>query len=196
MNKIGIKKLLLITIVSSVIISVILNIALLRACFGAPTYYSFFRIFVCGKNIVTTRTLFKKLEPQNMSVTSNIPESKEHSLDRGFDAKKLIDGLKTTMAYPGSQEIDYVVDLLDTYQVKSVNIVWGDSGKSKKYVSSWQLQAFSPEDDWWTIKEGLFPDEGETLIKETFLTNKLRLKAKSDENWIGAYELEIIGRLP
>ena len=131
-----------------------------------------------------------------MITASNIPESEEHSLAKGFGAKNLTDGDRKTMAYPASQNIDYSIDLIDSYQVKQVNIVWGDSGINDAYINHWSLEGRSVDNDWFIIAEGNFPNTQETIIKKFFLASNLRLKANSEKNWFGISELEVIARAP
>lgn len=189
------KKIISISITASVLISLFLFLALLRFCFNPPGVFSVAPL-ICGESIVSSKSLFRKLASSNMVTTSNIQESQEHSLAKGLGAKNLTDSDRKTMAYPASQQLDYTIDLIDTYQVKQINIVWGDSGTSDVYINHWSLEGKTIDGDWFMIAEGNFPSNQETVIKKILLANNLRLKAESEKNWFGINEVEVIARLP
>ena len=127
------------------------------------------------------------------TVTSNVPESPVYSIARGYQASNLIDGNTGTLAYPGSNQIDYQVSLGQITQLSSASIYWGAYGSNPNYVSSWSLLARSaPGQPWVTVAQGGFPNSSSTLVNLDFAATDVRLVASSS-NWIGVYELKLNG---
>jgi len=187
---------LILTAVLSVIIAVSLTLIIVRWCFssgpGLPlSIYS----LVCSRQAASrTAGSFRRLTPQEILVTSNITESKEFSLDKGLEAAKLTDGSHETLAAPASQKIDYLINFNDDYEINRIKIYWGDYGYNENYINQWRLEASNDGKTWQEIESGERPRAAETIIKKRFKANNLRLQAQSPQDWIGIYEVEIIGR--
>ncbi|PIT86614.1 MAG: hypothetical protein COU33_02160 [Candidatus Magasanikbacteria bacterium CG10_big_fil_rev_8_21_14_0_10_43_6] len=129
--------------------------------------------------------------PDALFAESLVPESYESSFLKGLFASKLVDGKSTTLAYPGSTEIDYVVRFSDgAYVINEVTVSWGSYG-SRSLVDKWFLEGCRAEGDWVPLASGVdVTDEVEETSVDGGRYSALRLRASGDE-WIGVYELEL-----
>ncbi len=179
----------------AVSISVILSVGIVRLCIGSNISFPLsIRSIACGNNLNAERVGFKRLGKENLFITSGTYESKEYSIDKGTDAAKLIDGDERTLAAPGNRRLDYILTLTEPYQISKTIIIWGDYGTISKYVTHWKLEAKRDDNEWTTIEEGNLPKSRETIVKGNYNASAVRLTAESPEDWIGAYELELVGR--
>lgn len=153
-----------------------------------------FMAIIRGISLPTPRAPYRILTAEQMTVTSNVPESPEYSIAKGNQAEKLIDGSSETMAAPAARDIDYAIRLLEPHEMKQIEIEWGSNGLGEEYIASWSLEASMDGKTWATIETGGFPGERETVITRKTTASFLRLKAHSEKNWIGAYEIKIIAR--
>ena len=124
-------------------------------------------------------------------IKSNIQESKEYSLDKGYGAEKMIDGNGRTLAYPASITLDYTVDLGDYFPIDRINIVWGEFGSlasdGKTYIDEWSIDG-KTDQGWISIASGSVPNSASTQITgEGQLVSMLRIRTSGD-NWSGIYE--------
>lgn len=181
--------------IAAAIISTILSVGIIRLCLGSSVSVPLSpRSFICGNDLSAGRVGFKRLTPKEIFIESAIFESKEYSIDAGKDAEKMIDGDKRTLAAPANRMLDYMLKLTEPYRVRQVIITWEDYGTIAKYISQWKLEASTDGTTWKTIEEGGAPNKKETTINKSFDASALRLTAQSAEEWIGVYELEIVGR--
>ena len=181
-------------IVAAVVISFLLSVMLIRLC--ASTKFRFFlspTYLFCGTDASSNNVSFKKLTAEEVSITSNINESKEFSISRGTIAKNLIDDSLETLAAPANTKLDYAIKFLNNYQIKQIIIYWKDFGEDRKYVNKWSLDSVSSSGSE-KIANGGFPGIDKTIVDKKFNAVELHLTAESDGNWIGIYEIEIIGR--
>lgn len=122
---------------------------------------------------------------------SLVPESYEYSFQQGTAASKLVDGNDEFFAYPGYNEVDYVVDMGAPHELKKIIIVWGFFGEKDIYVNKWILDGCKNTGNWAEIASGGFPNSRESKIAiggDAY--SKLRLRAFSRE-WIGVNELKV-----
>jgi len=181
--------------VAAIVVSTIISLSVFRFCSGTDVAFYNFRIgeLICGDNKFFRP--YNLLQKSDVGVTSHIAESPEYSLKKGFSAKNLVDGDPTTLAYPGSLILEYVIDLINQYDITKIAILWGGYGTSKEHIEDWEVSVSNNGKDWNTIAQGDFPGEDLTTIKTSIKTRFLKLIARSKKNWIGAYEVKIIGRL-
>lgn len=176
-------------------IAVVFSIGIIRLCIGSEsTFWFSIRSIVCGNDLNASRVGYKRLTAQNMSVSSDITESKEFSIDRDNDATKLIDGKKTTLAAPANQNVEYTITLTEPHRIRQTIITWGDYGVNTNYINSWSLEASENGKTWTVIKKGGSPQVSEAIINDDFTALTIRIKAQSPNDWIGIYELELVGR--
>ncbi len=148
---------------------------------------------MCG-NSSASQSSFRKITKVDLtSVESLVNESKEFSIDKGFDAQKLIDGSLSTFAAPASNKIDYQVNFVGNYKIKQVVINWGDYGVNRNYINKWSLESSVDSTNWTVIEGGDSPQSNRTVINKKFSATTLRLKAEAENDWIGVHELDIIG---
>ena len=181
-------------IFAAVVISFFLSVMLIRLCsstgfrfFLSPTY------LFCGTDAASNNVTFKKLTAAEVAITSNINESEEFSVKRNTLAKNLIDGDLQTLAAPANTQLDYTIKFLNKYQIKQIIIHWKNFGESKEYVNVWSLNSISSGGGE-KIASGEFPNTDRTIIDKKINAAELRITAESEKNWIGIYEIEIIGR--
>ena len=180
-------------ILISVILAFVITIAAVRSCFS-PDGDSYLKDIVCGKSLTLGSAPYKILSPQEMSAKSNVPESIEFSIATNRTAANLIDSNIETAAYPGNEEFDVVISLLAPHKIRKATIFWGPDGAAKDRINSWSLEAAPNDVSWKIIASGGFPTSQETEINTTFIASKIRLKAKSLQNWIGVNELQIVAK--
>ena len=179
---------------ASVFLSVFLTISILKLCsFFPDNGYLSPLYFMCG-NSSASQSSFRKITKVDLtSVESLVNESKEFSIDKGFDAQKLIDGSLSTFAAPASNKIDYQVNFVGNYKIKQVVINWGDYGVNRNYINKWSLESSVDSTNWTVIEGGDSPQSNRTVINKKFSATTLRLKAEAENDWIGVHELDIIG---
>ena len=130
------------------------------------------------------------------TVQSNVPESSVYSIARGYGAANLIDGDPSTLAYPGSYNLDYQISLANLTHLSFAKITWGYFGTNSAYVSSWALLAKNGTGQWTTLAQGGFPNSAITQVSLDFIATDVRILASSTTNWIGIYDLSIQGGQP
>lgn len=178
-------------IIVAVIASFFLTMMTLRICASSSSkIFLSIPYLICGQNLSNSRTNFKKLQPGEIFATSNIQESAG-----GRDASKLVDGSIGTLAEPGATKVDYKLNFLDNYEVKQVIIHWGDYGINDNYIKSWILESSLDDISWQTIVTGERPLDLSTVVNKRFSAKSLRLRAESAKDWIGVYEVEVVGRV-
>ena len=179
-------------------VSVFTTSSLMRSCFADNNrrgfLYKKISNLVCGTNVNLYRSYYRKLSNDELSVESNVKESEEFSVAAGTTADKLIDGSKETRAAPAGHNFDYTISLADIYSINKINLNWGDDGKAPSYIDSWKLESSIDGENWDIVDFGNFPKELETTINKDFVASMLRLSGSSEKQWIGANEVEIIGR--
>lgn len=130
----------------------------------------------------------------NLTAYSQIPESPTYSIARNYLAQNLVDGDSSTLAYPGSNQLDDIVSLGTPRNVNQVSIWWGYFGTSAIYVNRWSLYGRSGQNSpWQLLANGFFPNAAisDIPINGANLTD-VRVTATS-VNWIGIYELQVYG---
>ena len=179
-------------------VSVLTTSSLMRSCFADNTSRGFLykRIsnFICGSDVNIHRSYYRRLGNDELSIQSNVNESEEFSVTAGTTADKLIDGSKETRAAPANRDFDYTIGLTDIYSINKVNLSWGDDGRTPEYIDSWKLESSIDGENWEVVDFGGFPKETETSVNENFVASMLRLSGHSEKQWIGANEVEIIGK--
>jgi F5/8 type C domain len=185
-----------VTIGVSAFISVMVAALIVRGCLGTEFKFSLSPAsIICGQTLAESpSSAFRHIASNEMSAQSNVPEREDLSIENGRGANKLIDGSEKTLAAPGSNIIDYSVILLNAYKIKQIIIYWGDYGINPNYINAWSLEYSDNGSVWKTIKSGMSPKDSQTIINERIQTSRLRLKAQADKDWIGVYELKIIGK--
>ena len=131
-----------------------------------------------------------------------------YSVDLGLYPSNLTDGDYSTQAYPASWYFDYVIDLEKQYELKKINIVWGNYGENSLYITSWKLygqnqkeftkgKELKTDNEWALIKSGQFPNTGITTITKSISARRFRIIAESVNHkkgklgeWIGLHEFE------
>lgn len=177
------------------VFSTALSVGVVRFCVATDASLPLSaRTLICGRDLNAERVGFKRLNAENMFIVSDTPESKQYSIDRGYDAAKLIDGNKLTLAAPANRMINYKFSFVEPQRIRQIIITWGDYGTIGKYVSQWKIEATEDGTAWKTIQEGSSPETKETILNKKFNAAALRLTAESPEDWIGVYEVEIVGR--
>ncbi len=181
-------------IVACALISIAVAASVVRLCL-APSYKTPMSpiSLLCGFSGSQEKSTFKILLPNEVEIRSNTPEL-INSENRNREARKLMDGDKNTLASPGAAKLDYTVLFFDSYEIKQVTVRWGDYGINSNYISSWKLQASIDGAIWTDVAFGDSPYGSETIINKRFSASMLRLSAASTKDWIGVYEIRIIGR--
>lgn len=180
-------------------VSVFTTSSLMRSCFADNNrrgfLYKKISNLVCGTNVNLYRSYYRKLGAHELiSAKSNIKELKEWSIDKGTTADKLIDGSKDTRAAPANRDFDYTISLANIYSINKINLHWGADGRGPSYIDSWKLESSVDGENWETVDFGGFPKELETSVNKKFVASMLRLSGHSEKQWIGANEVEIIGK--
>ena len=127
------------------------------------------------------------------TVQSNVPENPAYSIARNYGAANLIDGNTQTLAYPGSKNLDYQISLGGATHLSSANITWGYFGTNSTYVTAWSVLGRNGSGQWTTLAQGGFPDSATTQVSLNFVATDVRILASSDSNWIGIYDLNLVG---
>ena len=126
-------------------------------------------------------------------VWSNVLENPVYSIAGNYAAANLIDGNTTTLAYPGSKNLDYQVSLGGLTHLSSATITWGYFGTNPGYVDSWSLVARNGAGQWTTLIQGSFPNSATTEVNLDSFATDVRILASSSTNWIGVYDLSLTG---
>lgn len=126
-------------------------------------------------------------------VQSSVQENPVYSIANSYGAANLIDGNTTTLAYPGSKNLDYQVSLGGLTHLSSATITWGYFGTNPGYVDSWSLVARNGAGQWTTLTQGGFPNNATTQVNLDSLATDVRILASSSTNWIGVYDLSLAG---
>lgn len=176
-------------------VSAVLSVGIVRLCVASAAASPLsIRSLVCGNDLNAGYAGFKRLAAENIFIESGVLESQEHSINKGTEAAKLVDGNKTTLAAPANQNIDYIITFTEPYRIRQTVITWGDYGINANYVSHWKLEAKGEAGAWKTVEEGNLPKSKETVVNKAFEAASVRLTAESAKDWIGAYEIELVGR--
>jgi len=129
---------------------------------------------------------------RGLTAESMVAESAKYSVARNDLSQNLVDGDSSTLAYPGSANIDYIVHLNGAYHVSQVSIWWGYFGSSP-YVSTWTLLGrSSATQPWQVLQNGVTPNTALSDVPISADVTDLRISASSN-NWIGLYEMEVYG---
>ena len=179
-------------------VSIFTTSSLMRSCFADNTkrgflYKKISRI-MCGTNVDIHRSYYRRLGADELSIVSNVHESEEYSVTTGETSDKLVDGFKDTRAAPANHDFDYTIRLANIYSINKINLNWGDDGRTPEYIDSWKLESSIDGENWEVVDFGGFPKELETSVNEKFVASMLRLSGHSEKQWIGANEVEIIGK--
>ncbi|HVO79403.1 MAG TPA: hypothetical protein VMT28_01655 [Terriglobales bacterium] len=110
-----------------------------------------------------------------------------------YAAHRLVDGDLDTLAYPGSNHLDYVVSLRAPSHVSTVSIRWGHFGMLPGYVQSWTLYGRNGAyGDWQPLAQGDWPHSATTGVELDQVLTDLRIVADGT-SWIGIFELTVAG---
>jgi hypothetical protein len=123
---------------------------------------------------------------------SLIPESPTYSLAMDYGAANLVDGDPDSLAYPGSNHLDYVIQLNGFYHVTGLSIDWGSYGSDSRYVQKWQILGRSADQAWQQLASGGLPGQATTDVSLNGTVTELRLVADS-ANWAGIYDVRVFG---
>lgn len=141
---------------------------------------------------VTTAIPMGKHLIKGVHAESLVPESSTYSLARDYGATNLVDGDPDSLAYPGSNHLDYVIQLNGSYNVNGLSIDWGSFGSDSRYIQSWQILGRNGNQTWQQLASGGFPGQATTDVALTGLATELRIVADST-NWAGIYEVRVFG---
>lgn len=179
-------------------LAVVVAVLVVRACLGTGIRFALSPAsIICGNELTATGEApdnFRRLAPNEMTVTSLVPERADLSIAEGRGADKLIDGNEKTLAAPGSNTIDYSANLLNAYDIRQIVVYWGDYGINTNYVRSWSLLSSDDGSIWKIIDSGPSPADKKTVVNKEVRASYVRLTAEAEKDWIGAYELEIVAR--
>lgn len=179
----------------SAAISIVVAALIVRACLGTGFKFDLSPAsIICGDMSGKAGSAFRRIAPNEMSVMSAVTEREDLSIEAGRGADKLVDGSEKTLAAPGSNALDYRISLLEPYEIKQIVIHWGDYGINPNYIASWSLESSEDGSAWTIVASGESPRDSKTAINERFTTSRLRMRADSAKDWIGAYEMQIIGK--
>lgn len=129
-----------------------------------------------------------------ISIVSNVPESPIYSLARNEGAANLTDGSANTFAYPAAPNLDYQMGFAAPSDIGWMRVTWGYFGSRAGYVDQWSILGRTGSDQpWITLAQGGFPAANSTLIPLNTTLTDIRLVASSQNNWIGAAEVEFGG---
>jgi hypothetical protein len=141
---------------------------------------------------VTTTVPTGMPQIRGVHAQSLVPESPADSLDRDYEAANLVDDDPDSLAYPGSNHLDYVVELNGSYNVSGISIDWGYFGTDPRYLQSWEVLGRNGDQSWALLAKGGFPNEATMDLGVTTAATAIRVIADSS-NWIGAYGLRVFG---
>jgi hypothetical protein len=122
---------------------------------------------------------------------SLVPESPAYSLGLDHGAANLVDDDPDSLAYPGSTQLDYVIQLNGTYQVSGISIDWNDFAQTP-YVKSWQVLGRSGNQPWQPLAHGGPPGTPTLDVPLDATVTEVRLIADG-YNWIGIYDARVFG---
>ncbi|MFA5052300.1 MAG: T9SS type A sorting domain-containing protein [Patescibacteria group bacterium] len=124
---------------------------------------------------------------------SNVYEDPTYCIARGYTANKLVDGNTLSLAYPGGHDVDYTVTF-DGYDfIRQFSVRFGYFGFAG-YIDSWEILALNPDGtSWQQLHSGGCPNTDNFSGEVAHPTRAIRIKAHSNANWIGLYELTVNG---
>ena len=196
MDKKGWARICAVAFVISAATAIAVAAVMVRACLGTTGFR--FKLSpgraICGDTMTNDQKSFKRLTADEMSVMSIVPEREDLSIGQDRGSEKLIDGSDKTLAAPGSDTVDYVIVMLEPKEIKQLIIHWGDYGINDNYIAEWSLESSDDGIEWEIVADGASPKDSRTVVNENVRTSRLRLKARSAKDWIGVYEIEVIGR--
>jgi hypothetical protein len=143
---------------------------------------------------ITATAIIPNGSPAILGTTavSEIPESPAYSAALDYGAANLVDGDSSSLAYPGSSSLDYVIQLNGIYHVTGAAIDWGVFGSDSRYVQSWKLLGRVDGGNWQQFASGGFPGQSIMNVPLDLTATELRVIATAD-NWIGANEVRVFG---
>lgn len=166
----------------------------LRVVADSANWIGIYELQLSGTSVVYSDVT--QVGTGQITVKSNVTESPVYSIARGYQASNLIDGNPKSLAYPGSNHLDYQISLGQLTPLASALITWGQYGSNPIYVTSWLLLGRSgASQPWVTLAQGGFPNSTTTLVNLNSSATDVRIVADST-NWIGIYELDLKGIPP
>ena len=159
-----------------------------------------------GKPVAYNYTQNIEQKGEKIVITSHPQYYEKYCIEEGYYSYNLTDGDESTMFYPASFFFEVFIDLLKTYDIREVQLVWGSHGLSENhlYISDWRMDyaEIQPKaGSGWTkySKRNTPPGEEVTTINEQFTARYLKLFVESKPqigrtpNWIGMYEVKAYG---
>jgi hypothetical protein len=123
-----------------------------------------------------------------VQATSAVPETVS-----GEGAANLIDGNLNSLAFPGSNHLDYTITLSAPTHVSGAAISWGSYGMGTGAVQSWTLYGRDGSyNAWQSLATGGAPNAGTTGLALNQRVTDLRIVADGPQN-IGIYEVTVAG---
>ena len=133
---------------------------------------------------------------QKVTTTSLVAEDPIYSIAAGYGAAHLTDGNLRSLAYPGSPQFDYEMDLGGVAHVSAVGLNWGYFGTNPLFIQSWTLYGRrSQMDAWQVLQQGGFPGKETTTAELDTEVSQLRIAATSS-HWIGMFEVSVAASVP
>jgi hypothetical protein len=127
------------------------------------------------------------------SAESLIPEDPQYSSAFNYQASNLIDNSSTSLAYPASFNVDYVLTLERQADVKQISLWWGSFGTDLQYVKNWAVYGRSNNQSAWALlSSGGSPGAAISDIALNGRVAQIKITADSN-NWIGLYEAKVYG---
>ncbi len=151
--------------------------------------------FLCGDVGKTVEEIkedeFVWIKPEDIlrAYSNDILEINEKS-----KADKLIDGDINTGAYPGNKQFDYIVEFIDEYEISRIELIWGGSGTSRQHIQEWSLESKSGLLGEWQVVAGEKESLGteKTVLDINIKADSIKIRASSQDNWIGILEVKIL----
>ena len=141
---------------------------------------------------VTTAVPIGKHQIRGVHAESLVRESPTYSLARDYGAENLVDGDPDSLAYPGSNHLDYLIQLNGSYNLSGLSIDWGSFGSDSRYIQSWQILGRNVNQTWQQLAAGGFPGQAATDVTLSGTATELRIVADST-NWAGIYDVRLFG---
>ena len=133
---------------------------------------------------------------QKVTTTSLVAEDPIYSIAAGYGAAHLTDGNLRSLAYPGSPQFDYEMDLGGVAHVSAVGLNWGYFGTNPLFIQSWTLYGRrSQMDAWQVLQQAGFPGKETTTAELDTEVSQLRIAATSS-HWIGMFEVSVAASVP
>ena len=108
----------------------------------------------------------------------------------GKDGSSLTDGDIDSRTPQAGFSFAHTVDLQGVHNVSRVTLYWGIFGKSPDSIQQWELSAELADGSTVTVASGACPQATETTVAvDRENVTKLRVKCKSEKNWIAMSEL-------